>query len=151
LPDGELMTIYDAAMRYRAEGTPLIVLAGREYGSGSSRDQAAKGPAMLGVRAVLAESFERIHRANLAGMGILPLQLHPGQGATALGLTGREVFAVDPLPDDFTPRGRTTVRARRPDGTEIAFPVVVRLDNEAEVEYYRQGGILPTVLRRVIR
>ncbi|HXG39462.1 MAG TPA: aconitate hydratase AcnA, partial [Candidatus Limnocylindrales bacterium] len=152
LPDGEEMFIYDAAMRYQAEGVPSIVLAGREYGSGSSRDWAAKGPALLGVRAVLAESFERIHRSNLVGMGILPLQFLPGESAASLGLTGREAYSIHGLADGLTPKRRLTVVARPDDGRPARrFEVVARLDGPIEVDYYRQGGILPAVLRRLAR
>ena len=154
LPDGEQTFIYDAAMRYATEGVPLAILAGREYGSGSSRDWAAKGPALLGVRFVLAESYERIHRSNLVGMGILPLQYSQGQTAASLGLTGREVFTVHGLEDGLTPRQMVTVTAFRDpaadgDGTERRFQAIARLDGPIDVEYYRQGGILQTVLRRL--
>jgi aconitate hydratase len=148
-PSGEPMTIYDAAMRYVAEGTPLLVLAGAEYGSGSSRDWAAKGTRLLGVRAVLAESFERIHRSNLVGMGVLPLQYRSGESAVSLGLTGRESFDIEGLHDGLAPRSTVEVVARSEDGTEKAFEVVVRLDGAIELDYYRQGGILPAVLRRL--
>jgi aconitate hydratase len=151
-PDGEQMFIYDAAMRYRAEGIPLIVIAGREYGSGSSRDWAAKGPMLLGVRAVIAESFERIHRSNLVGMGVLPLQFLPGENASALGITGRESYTIHGLSDGLRPRGRLTVVAREDiTGSERRFDVISRLDGRIEVDYYRNGGILPAVLRRVAR
>jgi aconitate hydratase len=147
-PGGEAMTIYDAAMRYAAEGTPLIILAGSEYGSGSSRDWAAKGTRLLGVRAVLAESYERIHRSNLVGMGVLPLEYRPGETAASLGLTGRESFEVEGLDDGLAPRSTVRVVARGETG-ETAFEVIVRLDGAIEVDYYRQGGILPAVLRRL--
>ncbi|HEY6012868.1 MAG TPA: aconitate hydratase AcnA, partial [Candidatus Limnocylindrales bacterium] len=154
LPDGEQTFIFDAAERYRAEGVPLAILAGREYGSGSSRDWAAKGPALLGVRFVLAESYERIHRSNLVGMGILPLQYAQGQSAATLGLTGRELFSVHGLDRPLTPRQTVAVTAFRDpaaggDGTERRFDAIARLDGPIDVEYYRQGGILPTVLRRL--
>ncbi|MCC6956015.1 MAG: aconitate hydratase AcnA [Anaerolineales bacterium] len=149
-PDGEQMTIYDAAMKYRAEGVPLIVLAGQEYGAGSSRDWAAKGTLLLGVRAVIAESFERIHRSNLAGMGVLPLQFLPGQSVESLGLSGREVFSIDGLDDAIQPHAKVTLHADRPDGTRLTFQAVARLDTPLEVEYYRNGGILHTVLRSLI-
>jgi aconitate hydratase len=150
-PSGEPMSIYDAAMRYAAEGTPLLVLAGTEYGSGSSRDWAAKGTRLLGVRAVLAESFERIHRSNLVGMGVLPLQYLPGETAASLGLTGREAFDVIGLDDGIAPRSRVRVVARSEGrgGREVGFEAVVRLDGAIEVDYYRHGGILPAVLRRL--
>jgi aconitate hydratase len=143
LPDGAQMTIYDAAVRYASEGVPLIVLAGKEYGSGSSRDWAAKGPFLQGVRAVIAESFERIHRSNLIGMGILPLQFGEGQNAESLGLTGREVFDVSGLAGaEAMPR---EVTVRTDDGT--GFRATVRIDTPKEAEYYRHGGILQYVLR----
>jgi aconitate hydratase len=151
LPDGEEAFIYDAAMRYAAEGVPLIVLAGREYGSGSSRDWAAKGAALLGIRAVIAESFERIHRSNLVGMGVLPLQFLPGDSASSLGLTGRETFAIDGLGDDLVPRATVTVHATGEDGRDRRFAAIARLDGPIELDYWRQGGILPAVLRRLAR
>jgi aconitate hydratase len=151
LPDGEQMTIYDAAMRYQAEGTPLLVIAGKEYGSGSSRDWAAKGTLLLGVRATLAESYERIHRSNLVGMGVLPLQFKPGESRESLGLTGREVYDITGIAAGLTPGKLLTVRATRPDGTTISFEVIARLDGPVDIEYYRQGGILPAVLRRLAR
>jgi aconitate hydratase len=149
LPDGEEQFIYDAAMRYGGEGVPLIVIAGREYGSGSSRDWAAKGTALLGVRAVVAESFERIHRSNLVGMGVLPLQFAPGESAASLGLTGRETYAIAGLADGLSSRQRLTIMVRGDDGRESRFGAVARLDGPIEVDYYRQGGILPAVLRRL--
>jgi aconitate hydratase len=148
LPGGEQMSIYDAAMRYQSDGIPLVVLAGREYGSGSSRDWAAKGPALLGVRVVIAESFERIHRSNLVGMGILPLQLADGASATSLGLTGEETFDVVGL-DAFragdVPK-EITVRAG-----SVEFTARVRIDTPMEAEYFRHGGILSYVLRQLAR
>ncbi len=152
LPEGEELFIYDAAMRYRAEGTPLVVLAGREYGSGSSRDWAAKGTMLLGVRAVIAESFERIHRSNLVGMGVLPLQFSPGESASSLGLTGRETYEIHGLAEGLSPRKRLTVVARADaadGGTERRFEAIARLDGPIDVGYYRHGGILPAVLRRI--
>jgi aconitate hydratase len=149
LPSGERMTIFEAAERYAAEGTPLIVLAGREYGSGSSRDWAAKGPQLQGVRAVIAESYERIHRSNLVGMGILPLQYLPGQNAESLGLTGRETFSIHGIAEGLTPRQELTVEVRGTDGTARQFRVVARLDGEIDVRYYANGGVLQTVLRRL--
>jgi aconitate hydratase len=151
LPDGEDGFIYDVAMRYADEGVPLAIIAGREYGSGSSRDWAAKGPALLGVRFVFAESFERIHRSNLVGMGILPLQFRPGETPMSLGLTGRETYDVAGLAGGPTPRQTVTVTARADDGTERRFDAIARLDGAIDVEYYRGGGILPTVLRRLAR
>jgi aconitate hydratase len=148
-PGGETITIYDAAMRYAKDGTPLIVLAGKEYGSGSSRDWAAKGPRLLGVRAVIAESFERIHRSNLVGMGILPLQFVDGATRESLGLTGRETCDIEGIAGEITPRMRVTVRVSG-EGGERTFPALARIDTPAEVHYYLHGGILPYVLRRLI-
>jgi aconitate hydratase len=153
-PAGSEAFIYDAAIAYQAEGVPSIVLAGREYGSGSSRDWAAKGTRLLGIRAVIAESFERIHRSNLVGMGVLPLQFQPDQNAATLGLTGRERYAIAGLETGLVPRARLTVVATADDadgGRETRFVVECRLDGAIEVEYYRQGGILPAVLRRIAR
>jgi aconitate hydratase len=147
-PSDEEMFIYDAAMKYRDEGVPLIVIAGREYGGGSSRDWAAKGPALLGVRAVVAETYERIHRTNLVGMGILPLQFLPGQTAQSLGLTGREEFDVVGLADGLAAGQRVKLRVR--DGSdERMIELISRLDGPVELDYYRQGGIMPAVLRRL--
>jgi aconitate hydratase len=151
LPDGEATTIFDAAMRYAADGVPLIIIAGKEYGSGSSRDWAAKGPRLLGIRAVIAESFERIHRSNLVGMGILPLQFLPGESAASLGLTGREAFTIELPSDGPAPRSRVEVAARGEDGATRRFAATVRLDGPIELGYYLQGGILPAVLRRLAR
>ncbi len=148
VPSDEQMFIYDAAMRYAAERTPLLVIAGREYGSGSSRDWAAKGPLLLGVRAVLAESFERIHRSNLVGMGILPLEFLPGEHAGSHGLTGRERFDIVGLGDGLRPRQQVAVRVTDGKG-ERTIQAVARLDGPIELEYYRHGGILPAVLRRL--
>jgi aconitate hydratase len=150
MPDGEQMYIYDASVKYQQEGTPLLILAGKEYGSGSSRDWAAKGVMLLGVRAVIAESFERIHRTNLVGMGVLPLQFQDGQNAASLGLTGREVFHIEGVPGSLNGGGRKAqVRAVADDGKETKFTVTVRVDTPQEVEYYRNGGILPYVLRQL--
>ena len=149
LPDGDEGFIFDVAMRYAAEGVPLAIIAGREYGSGSSRDWAAKGPALLGVRVVIAESFERIHRSNLVGMGILPLQFKPGESAAVLGLSGRESYSVSGLADGLSPRQSVNVAARADDGTERRFEAIARLDGPIDVEYYLAGGILPAVLRRL--
>jgi aconitate hydratase len=151
LPSGDEAFIYDAAMRYAAEGVPLVLLAGREYGSGSSRDWAAKGTALLGVRAVIAESYERIHRSNLVGMGVLPLQFKPGDTASSVGLTGRETFAIEGLVDRLAPRASVAVRVTDDAGRERRFEAIARLDGPIEVDYYRQGGILPAVLRRLAR
>ncbi len=147
LPSGEQMSIYDAAMRYVDEGVPSIVIAGAEYGSGSSRDWAAKGPLLLGVRAVLVESFERIHRSNLVGMGVLPLEFVAGENAESLGLTGREVYDITGLSDDLQPLQDVTVTATDGDGNVRSFSATVRIDTPVEIDYYRNGGILHTVLR----
>jgi len=149
LPSGEETFIFDAAMRYAADRVPLLVLAGREYGSGSSRDWAAKGPMLLGVKAVLAESYERIHRSNLVGMGVLPLQYKPGDSAASLGLSGRESYDVSGLSDGLSPRQSVLVIATREDGSATTFEATARLDGPIEVDYYRGGGILPAVLRRL--
>jgi aconitate hydratase len=155
LPDGAPMTIYDAAMQYKADGVPLVILAGKEYGSGSSRDWAAKGPLLLGVRAVIAESFERIHRSNLVGMGILPLEFPAGQNAASLGLTGEEVYDLEGLPallaGSFATGRDVTVRARRAEGQVKTFPARVRIDTPQEVLYYQHGGILQYVLRQLLQ
>jgi aconitate hydratase len=147
-PDGAQMTIYDAAMRYQREGVALIVVAGKEYGTGSSRDWAAKGTSLLGVRAVIAESYERIHRSNLVGMGVLPLQFPPGESRATVGLRGDEVYAISGL-GALRPQQRLTVEATRSDGSALRFDVVARVDSLVEVEYYRNGGILPTVIRQI--
>jgi aconitate hydratase len=147
LPSGEVMSIYDAAMKYIAEAVPLLVLAGKEYGTGSSRDWAAKGAALLGVKAVLAESFERIHRSNLVGMGVLPLVYQPGENRESLGLTGRETYSIRGIAPRLVPGGPVTVTARGEDGRETVFKAVVRLNSPVEVEYLSHGGILPRVLR----
>ena len=148
------MSIYDAAMKYRDEGVPTVVLAGKEYGTGSSRDWAAKGPSLLGVRVVIAESYERIHRSNLVGMGVLPLQFPPGETAEGLGLSGHEVFDFTGVADlyagDFKPGRSVRVTAKRDDDQEIAFIAEVRIDTPEEAHYYRNGGILHYVLRRLV-
>jgi aconitate hydratase len=149
-PEREEMFIYDAAMAYKAESRPLIVLAGKEYGAGSSRDWAAKGASLLGVRAVIAESFERIHRSNLVGMGVLPLVFRDGQGWQGLGLDGSERFTIAGI-ESLAPRRSLSVSAVKPDGGQVAFEVTVRLDTEIEVDYYLNGGILPYVLRRILK
>ncbi len=150
-PSGERMSIFDAAMKYKEAGIASIVLAGKEYGTGSSRDWAAKGPYLQGVRAVIAESFERIHRSNLVGMGILPLQFKEGQNVEALGLTGEEEIDIIGLGDDLKPRQDVTVLARKADGSAVEFKATVRIDTPVEVDYYRNGGILQTVLRKLVR
>jgi aconitate hydratase len=150
LPDGERMSIFDAAMKYREEGVPLLVLAGKEYGTGSSRDWAAKGTLLLGVRAVIAGSFERIHRSNLIGMGVLPLQFRPWESIEYLKLTGKETFSITGLNNDLKPRQELTVMAHGENGDQLSFKVIVRLETPIEVEYYRNGGILHTVLRSLL-
>ena len=149
-PDGTQMTIYDAAMRYGTGKVPLIVLAGNEYGSGSSRDWAAKGARLLGVRAVIAESFERIHRSNLVNMGVLPLQFKPGQDLDALKLTGEELYDVRGIAEGLAPRGDVAVRATAADGRSMTFQVTVRIETPEELAAYRHGGILPYVLRQLL-
>ncbi len=150
MPDGEKMSIYDASAKYLASGTPLLVIAGKEYGSGSSRDWAAKGTLLLGVKAVIAESFERIHRSNLVGMGVLPLQFLTGETRDTLGLTGEEVYDLTGVVDAVAGAPRVKVRATRPDKTEFTFEVQARIDTPQEAEYYRNGGILPYVLRQLV-
>ena len=150
-PEGERQAIYDAAMRYKQEGVPLLVIAGKEYGSGSSRDWAAKGALLLGIKAVLAESFERIHRSNLVGMGVLPLQFKEGENAASSGLTGQELFDVAGLAGNLRPRAEVSVTATGPDGASRSFQAVARLDSVVEVNYYRNGGILPAVLRGLLK
>jgi aconitate hydratase len=152
LPTGDQMSIYDAAMRYIEDGTPTVILAGKEYGTGSSRDWAAKGPFLQGVKAVLAESFERIHRSNLVGMGVLPLQFLPGESAESLGLTGDETFSITGIEGgQMFPKQRLNVQATAPDGTVKSFEVISRIDTPVEVGYYRNGGILQTVLRQMMK
>ena len=155
LPDGPQTSIYDAAMAYQKDGVPLIVIAGKEYGSGSSRDWAAKGTNLLGVHAVIAESYERIHRSNLVGMGVLPLQFKAGESAACLGLTGEEIYdiggLVEGLKANFAGAARElTVTAKQPDGGTIAFNTICRIDTPQEVLYYLNGGILPYVLRQLV-
>jgi aconitate hydratase len=149
LPDGEKMYIYDAAVKYREEGVPLVVIAGKEYGSGSSRDWAAKGTRLLGIRAVLAESYERIHRSNLVGMGVLPLEFMPGENRESLGLSGNEVFDIEGV-SALTPRKEATVHAKAADGAVKTFKACIRVDTPEEVSYYRHGGILQYVLRQML-
>jgi aconitate hydratase len=143
------MTIFDASQRYLAEGTPLLVIAGKEYGSGSSRDWAAKGTLLLGVRAVIAESFERIHRSNLVNMGVLPLEFRDGENTASLKLTGRERFEVVGIGSALRPNSEVTVRATAPDGTTREFVAVARIDTPEELVAFRHGGILPYVLRQL--
>ncbi len=150
-PDADRMTIFDAAMRYQEEGVPLVVIAGKEYGTGSSRDWAAKGPLLLGVRAVIAQSFERIHRANLVGMGVLPLEFNPGENAATFGLKGDEFITIQGISADMQPRQEVAVIARRDDGTTTTFTAVARLDSPEDVVYFRNGGILPAVMRQLVK
>src|SRR6185436_11496095 len=147
-PGEKPTTIYDASMEYQKAGIPLVIVAGKEYGTGSSRDWAAKGTLLLGVRAVIAESFERIHRSNLVGMGVLPVEFMAGETRQIVGLTGYETFSIDGMSDEMKPKGILTVRARSADGTEKSFKVVSRIDTPEEMSYYRHGGILPYVLRQ---
>jgi aconitate hydratase len=149
LPGSEKMSIYDAAVRYREAGVPLVVLAGKEYGSGSSRDWAAKGTRLLGVRAVIAESYERIHRSNLLGMGVLPLEFKNGENRETLGLTGHEVFEIEGV-SDLAPKKLITVHAKADDGKLKTFSVIARVDTPEEVSYYHHGGILQYVLRQML-
>ena len=151
MPSGEVMSIYDAAMKYQSEGVPAIVIAGKEYGTGSSRDWAAKGPNLQGVRAAIAESFERIHRSNLVGMGILPLKFMDGQNAESLGLKGDEVFDITGLSDKMAPKSVISVRATKPDGLVVEFKAAALLNTDVEVNYFRNGGILHTVLRNLVK
>jgi aconitate hydratase len=148
IPSGEQLSIYDAAMRYKAEKTPLVILAGKEYGTGSSRDWAAKGTMLLGVRAVIAESFERIHRSNLIGMGVLPLQFQDGQNAASLGLTGKESFDISGL-DNANARTVSVTATPAGGGKPLTFQARVRIDTPKERDYYRHGGILQYVLRQL--
>jgi aconitate hydratase len=148
-PEGDEKFIYDASMAYQSENLPMVVLAGKEYGTGSSRDWAAKGSNLLGIRAVIAESFECIHRSNLVGMGVLPLMFDTGEGIAQLGLDGSETFTISGL-DAILPRQQLTVTAEKPDGSRIRFMVTARLDTDVDVAYFKNGGILPYVLRKII-
>jgi aconitate hydratase len=150
LHNGEQMSIYDASMKYQAEGAPLMIFAGEEYGTGSSRDWAAKGTQLLGVKAVVAKSFERIHRANLAGMGVLPLQFKDGMDAATLNLKGDESFDLVGLENGITPQQDLTLVIKRADGSSQNAPLKLRLDTPIEVEYYHSGGILPYVLKQLL-
>jgi aconitate hydratase len=147
-PTGEMMPIYDAAMHYRQDSRPLVVIAGKEYGTGSSRDWAAKGTVLLGVRAVIAESFERIHRSNLVGMGVLPLRFRDGENAETLGLTGEEKYTITGIAE-IEPRQDVEVRVTRDSGEEFSFTAHCRIDTYNELEYFRSGGILHYVLRKL--
>ena len=144
------MSIYEASQRYQEQKVPLVVLGGKEYGSGSSRDWAAKGTLLLNVKAVIVQTFERIHRSNLVGMGVLPLQFEPDEGVEELGLTGEELIDIVGLTDEIKPLSKLTVIAEKKNGEKIQFKVNVRLDTDLEIEYYRNGGILHKVLRDMI-
>ncbi|HCK10225.1 MAG TPA: aconitate hydratase, partial [Candidatus Latescibacteria bacterium] len=150
VPSGDQLSIYDCAMRYQEEGTPSVILAGKEYGTGSSRDWAAKGPALQGIQAVIAQSFERIHRSNLVGMGVLPLQFKDGESAESLGLTGQESISITGIAGDLEPLQEVTVTATGADDVKT-FTAIVRIDTPVEVDYYRNGGILHTVLRNFLK
>ena len=150
LPTGQQMSIFEAAERYKQVDIPLVILAGKEYGTGSSRDWAAKGTLLLGVKAVIAESYERIHRSNLVGMGVLPLQFKPGLSAENLELDGTETFEIEGLNNTLAPQSEIIVKAKKVDGRIVNFQVTVRLDTAIEVDYYRNGGILHTVLRNML-
>jgi aconitate hydratase len=149
-PGGDAVTIYDASMEYQRQGVQLVIIAGKEYGTGSSRDWAAKGTLLLGVRAVIAESFERIHRSNLVGMGVLPLEFTGGQTRQTLKLTGFETYDIIGMSDEMKPRATLTVRATDDDGSVIEFQAMSRIDTPEEMAYYRHGGILPYVLRQLV-
>ena len=151
LPDGEEMTIFEAAEKYQAAGVPSVVIAGKEYGTGSSRDWAAKGTLLLGARAVIAQSYERIHRSNLVGMGVLPLQFKEGESAESLGITGLETFSIENIDAQLTPKATLQVTATRPDGTTFTFDTIARVDSKVDVRYLRNGGILPAVLRSMLQ
>ena len=149
-PSGESLSVYDAAIRYQGEGIKLVIIGGKEYGTGSSRDWAAKGTHLLGVRAVIATSYERIHRSNLVGMGVLPLEMVDGQTAASLGLNGEELYDIQGLDDQLKPLSTLTVVATGTDGTVTEFEAHVRIDTPVEMDYYRNGGILQTVLRNLL-
>jgi aconitate hydratase len=151
LPDGEELRIFQAAERYRAEGVPLLVIAGKEYGTGSSRDWAAKGTLLLGVKAVIAESFERLHRSNLVNMGVLPLRFSDGENAASLKLTGRETYEIEGIGDTLRPAGEVTVRASAEDGSVKSLKAIVRIDTPEELVAFRHGGILPYVVRQLAK
>ncbi len=150
-PDGEVTTIYDAAAKYKKSKTPLIVVAGTEYGTGSSRDWAAKGTKLLGVKAVVTSSFERIHRSNLVGMGVLPLQFEEGVSHKSLNLDGSETYSIPDLNEDLQPQQKLTLEITRANGESFKVPVICRIDTIVEIDYYRHGGILPYVLRQIIK
>ena len=149
-PSGEVMRIFDAAMRYRSEGVPLVVFAGEEYGTGSSRDWAARGPQLIGVKAVIARGFERIHRSNLVGMGIVPCQLRGDATVQSLGIDGTETLNILGLDEEIRPRGEVTLLVHRKDGSTVKVPAILRVDTPIEAEYLRHGGIMPYVLRGLL-
>ncbi|HKL86386.1 MAG TPA: aconitate hydratase, partial [Treponemataceae bacterium] len=151
LPSNKEMSVFDATVKYATESTPLLVLAGKEYGSGSSRDWAAKGTFLLGIKCVLAESYERIHRSNLVGMGVLPLQYKTGDSAQKLGLTGTEIFTIKGIAENLSPLKEITISITNENGEEKRFEVIARLDSQIEIEYYRNGGILQYVLRQFLK
>ena len=151
IPSGELMFVDEAAMKYRSAGTPLVILAGAEYGTGSSRDWAAKGTMLLGVRAVITKSFERIHRSNLIGMGVIPLQFQAGEDATTLGLKGTETYSIAGIADGLAPGKKLTVTATGDDGSSKTFIATCRIDTPNELDYYKHGGILQYVLRQLAK
>ncbi|MGE0116292.1 MAG: aconitate hydratase, partial [Steroidobacteraceae bacterium] len=150
LLDGQQTSVYDAAMTYIQRGTPTVVFAGEEYGTGSSRDWAAKGTQLLGIKAVIAKSFERIHRSNLVGMGVLPLQFKPGDSIDSLGIKGDETFEIRGISDHMAPQQEMTLVITRPDGRQQDVTLISRIDTPIEVDYYRHGGILPFVLRQIL-
>lgn len=149
-PSGEEKFIFDAAMEYQKKNIPLVILGGKEYGTGSSRDWAAKGTALLGVKAIIAESYERIHRSNLVGMGILPLVFKEGESWKSLGLDGSETFSIQGI-ENMTPRKTLEVSAKKDDGTQVTFSVTARLDTVVDVEYFENNGILPCILRKLLK
>ena len=151
MPSGEEMTVFDASRKYIGDSVPLLVLAGKEYGSGSSRDWAAKGTTLLGIKGVIAESYERIHRSNLVGMGVLPMQYSEGQSAASLGLTGKEQISIEGIKEGLSPLKVLKAKAKTEDGSEINFEVIARLDSLIEIEYYKNGGILHYVLRQFLK
>jgi aconitate hydratase len=150
MPGDEKMSIFDASMKYQQNNVPLIIIAGKDYGSGSSRDWAAKGTKLLGVRVVIAESFERIHRSNLVGMGVLPLQFLPGENASSLGITGTEIFNISGMDENITPNSKLTVTMIKDDLSSVSFTTIVKLNTPIEIEYYKNGGVLNTVLKSIL-
>jgi aconitate hydratase len=149
LPDGEGMSVYDAAIKYMEDKIPLVAIAGKDYGTGSSRDWAAKGTQLLGIKAVIAESFERIHRSNLICMGVLPLMFKPGENRDSLNLDGREIYDITGIENDLFPNKELSVRANNQEGTIIEFKAIARIDTNTELKYYKHGGILPFMLKNL--